>query len=448
MAYKLRFTFLLSLTLLLIVISVVYVRRALANNDYCVDLVDWYYGGRWRADLFTGRVIQLSPGYSPSGSTPSGYESPNGIYTAYTRWIDDERFYRLEIENAQTGYAIFTQDKVESRLTWSPDSQWLVYVQSLRDTISITAIRPDGSQNYTTSFADASVYFADFAFAPDGRTLAVSQADYTLADRVKVDLLTIPTLELQKSVQLPTQNAYLSWSPSSDRIVVSGSGDELFMYSLADDKSQRLTISKMGVSPYLFWSPNEDYLIAQYSNSDFTNGISIFARDGTRVVDDFLVPGSEPSFRAIDDWLNDHTFLTSVWTDSGIDDLALFDLRTGTRVALIQGVSLWQLSPDHHHIAFMPWYNFNPDSKLLIMPLADLSRVSEIQLTADIFYFDWTNDGSALAAYSRISPAVAPQFDLYSTDGLSTSVPLFGAEIPDSFIQVRRASCGELDSEM
>lgn len=448
MAYRLRFTLLLWLTLMLLVISAVYIHRALASGDYCADLLSWYDSGpRWHVDLLTGKVIQLSTG-GPE-ETPAGQPVPDGKYIASTiltdRW---HSLYRLEILDSSTDLISYTADDVRAAVAWSPDSQWLLYFQSLEDNEILVITRPDGSDQQTYPYSSDS-QFDFFDWSPDGKTLALSRTVFSAANEQYLDLLTIPDLALDQSLELSASVRQVKWSPSADRVYLEGEAGQLLVYSLDDETWQQITIQPYPVELHLFWSPSGEYLLTQYSYSDLGFAVNIFDRGGEQAVELFLTPQDDPRVSANYYWLDDHTFLLSVVsvTDTAImDNLNLFDLATGTQTTLIEDVSEWHISPDRQWIAAIPGYNGSVRLKLRTLPMADFhAKPAEIQLARYVSAFNWTNDGSAFVTYSSISQDSGASIDLYNANtGLHAAVDLTAEEIPDDLLRIRRASCGEL----
>jgi hypothetical protein len=451
MDYRLRSIFLISLLLTFLVVSTLVFHRITGNVAYCIDLIDYWddAGSSWRVDLFTGNVIQLST--AETNDTPEGQPSPDGKYSASTILTDHwKSLYRLEIRDLSTGLISYTADNVRSSVEWSPDSQWLLYVQSLESHNNIVITRTDGSDQRTYPYSRDS-QFDHFAWSPDGKTLALNRVVINGANEQYLDLLSVPDLKVDQSLELSTNVYQVKWSPSSDRVYLEGEAVQLLVYVVEDGAWQQIIIEPDPVwSPtnlHLFWSPSEEYLITQYSYSDLGFAVRIFDREGSEVVDLFLTPGEDPRVKADYYWLDDHTFLlsaVSVTATDMTDNLTLFDLLAGTQTTLLEGVSGWQISPDKEWVAAMPWYD-SPNLNLRLLPLADLhSRPAEIQLAGNIYTFDWTTDGNALVTYPGADQDSGASMDMYDVKtGLRVPVELVGVEIPDTSFRLRRASCGE-----
>lgn len=204
----------------------------------------------------------IDPVWSPDSSMVSFVSTTPGAKVGDSTAFES---FVVRIANASETYRIGP-----GNVTWSPDSQWLAYHESLSGKLEV--IRPDGSGRRVLVLESVGLPppspYAAMTWTPDGETIAYSQyrsiGDKSETSIWSVEVATGRTKQLM-ALEEPHPIVQISWSPDGSQLGLvtvpladigaeSPSGSSIWVLS-ADGAQQKEILKGLGVVWGFAWAP-------------------------------------------------------------------------------------------------------------------------------------------------------------------------------------------------
>lgn len=367
-----------------------------AQVEECLEIWEmWSDDTRHEVNLDTGTVTTYESPYA-SGSTSAYWHSPDRRYT-YNLEPQGLGLQHLTLTDSATGDTILLSEIVSSRIYWSEDSQWLAYIEQIRqpDTINdfhLTVYNVETTQTASVQLHSGRMGVLNLAWSPDASQIAIAYTAYGAEDDTKLSVYSVPQLTLTHTFEAAWTSGTLVWSPSGRYLGVSRENEEATLIDTLTAEMYTLALEKL--STYQFaWSPNEHHVLIYFDSNIFYNEYNIMTTTGDIVLEDIFAKGAV--------WIDDDQMLFSVWMESGASELMLFNLQTGERHRILPNIGHYDVSPDNHYVATQRSNVRNSSENPRVIQFFDLTQSDNLpvfRLTLDTTYqnFIWRTNSLEL----------------------------------------------------
>jgi TolB protein len=217
--------------------------------------------------------------------------SPDGTKIVFSTTDEDGR--GLFVMDSTGGNVRRLTNGNDEGAAWSPDGKTIVYTHYLQRYVTqILAIRLDDSTaskpaadgKPAQKLTDGTVFEADAAWSPDGKTIAFASAR---SGNWRLCLMDPDGKNVRDISQTdnPFGNIYPAWSPDGKRIVYSegAQDDTLQVFMIDADGKNKKQLTKDGVfNTYTAWSPDGKKLAyMSYSKAGAKGSLMLMNPDGS-----------------------------------------------------------------------------------------------------------------------------------------------------------------------
>jgi len=384
-----------AVAVVMLVLCAFLVRPAAAQGTQCLEiLTTWADEVRHQVNLADGSVVSYEAPQSTSSYTYG--ISPDGQFTTQVESVNGSLSNQLLLTDNRVGVSVvIARDVLTPR--WSPDSQWLAYIQMEPDSSVLTLhlYHVESAEDHSVPLIEERVdRMARIEWSPDGTTLAVVVLAVIAPEAWDVHVFGTPELTRISTTRTSLISPTLVWAPSGQRLVGYGQNSEAYIIDALSGEAAVVPVTGYGIYQ-MRWSHDESYLLIAQSYNDWLDIFDVVTRQGEFVIEDVVVDTSYYS-AAIVDWVDDYRLLAStVVVATATSQLTLLDAATGEQQILEEQLASFRVSPDRRYAAVR---SQNDASALLLYDFSlEVPAVTTTLHTAlPVQNFLWQQDGFGL----------------------------------------------------
>lgn len=219
-----------------------------------------------------GDLVNIRPGFKKAGRLINDASlSPTGKRVAFEARGE---IVTVPAEKGDMRNLTRTTDKAERTPAWSPDGNQIAYFGEYNDQYALFIIDQKGETTPKIFSFEKSAYYVDLLWSPDSKKLLFQ-------DHIQNLYYLDTTIPNAKAVKIDTDNRFLcyisaSWSPDSQWVAYTKSGKNLlrslYLYSLKDNKSTRITDAMSDVDSPAFDQKGKYLFFSASTNQAFDLG--------------------------------------------------------------------------------------------------------------------------------------------------------------------------------
>ena len=365
-----------------------------SESSECLEIWNfWSDHTRHQVNLETGEVISYDGEYGNPPRAPYAL-SPDGRYDLHLDSIADASQQRLTLTDNRTGITTTLSEQARGQPYWSDDSQWLAYLEADETSSRILTLYHVESAEFSSVEISTSeeAYGLYVAWSSDASQIVVSVAPNP-AEPVQLLIYSFPQLAMLQQYEASWSLNTLVWSPSGRYLGITGMGQEVGIIDTVTGDFHTVTLDGFS-SFHPEWSPDETYFVVHFTQNDFHDNYNFIDPQGNVILSD--LPAERPV-----EWLDDHSVVATLWTETGFSDLVLLNLEEGEQRVMLSRLYHYALSSDARYVAasvINGGASSSDTPQILFFDLSQSDAVPDFRLTLDMAWdnFIWRTDALEL----------------------------------------------------